>query len=199
MKDVCDYGVKEERPWKPVIKAVLEDLKRTEHYKIYNAKLEKITGECGEELKLINMLIHLCNNTKQHDRAHDKLFDVGHLFEMRSSQQPSDLVETYHSQSLIIIYKSKGKDTTYALQIGTTQIIMCMPLLEVLICCLKSYYVFNLVYPPALEKFCVFWEKILSYGTLEPNNHVKRILKIFENIGTEADDSDQSKDDDKDE
>lgn len=138
--------------------------------------------EYGPEIALLNFGIHLCNNKKQAKTLHSTLFSDNSLFEERCSQQASNLIETAHSQSLIIIFKSRNEAPEYALQIGNNQIIMEMDILDIFIVCLKVYYLFSLDYPSQLLHFLSMWELILEYGEVKQTMTVRRIVNILKNI-----------------
>lgn len=183
-------AVQEIVPWNRRIRAILNATKKLQSYKSQEAYIQILKDEYGEDVALLNFCAHICNKSNA-NRLHPALFcnmnistpaDRPSFIELHPSQEANNLSETNQSQSLILIYQSRGEQPEYMIQVGRTKIYLDMEFVDAFILCLKIYYLLNLEYPPALKNVCAFWENLLDFGSLKPTLTVKKLVQIIRNL-----------------
>lgn len=141
--------------------------------------METIHQEYGEDVAMVNFLMNLCGKGSG-ATLHKFLFKANPLTELRGSQLAGESTETLHSQGLILIYKSRRQQASYAIQIEKHQIYMDMDFIDIFITCLKCFYLFSMEYPHDLKHYYSFWEQQLKYGIIKPTYTVQRISRAIE-------------------
>lgn len=184
LQRLCNEIIKEHHPWAPKARSTLQRLKNISAYKTNENVIQEIAEDYGEETSLLNFLMYLLHSQVNiSGRSLNPHLFGNDLIQPTPSQSSSTLVETYNSQALIIIYRSRGEAPEYSLQLGDIQIYCKFDIIDMLILCLKSYYFFDLIYPQRLKNFFCFWEKLFDYGTESKNNViVDRLLYKLQHL-----------------
>lgn len=160
----------------------MEKIKQLDNWQNERQAFSTITSNYGETVAIMNLVLYLLtDNKKKTFELQSILFVAEDFLQLTPSQSSTRLVETKHSQVMIIVYSRKGDTAEFALQLSGTQIFCKFTLPQMLALVIKSTYLFDLEYESRLHNFFCFWEKILNFGALK-NKRVGTVDQLLRNV-----------------